>query len=74
MFDEESADLHEVAGEVARREGDGVTPESAIDQLKIALHHRHLPKLADAGLVEYDSVNRVVALTSQAAVFRAAVE
>jgi hypothetical protein len=24
-------------------------------QVKIALHHRHLPKLADAGLIEYDS-------------------
>lgn len=26
-----------------------------VDQLKIVLHHRHLPRLADAGLIEYES-------------------
>lgn len=28
--------------------------EDAHEQLRIALHHNHLPKLADAGLVTYD--------------------
>lgn len=29
-------------------------------RIRIALHHRHLPKLADAGLVEYDPRSQTV--------------
>lgn len=32
-------------------DGDG---ETARRRLRIALHHRHLPRLADAGVIEYD--------------------
>ncbi|AUV83679.1 hypothetical protein C2R22_20200 [Salinigranum rubrum] len=37
--------------------------EEAIDEVEIALHHVHTPKLADAGYVEYDSHNQVISLT-----------
>jgi len=30
-------------------------PDESVDRLAIELHHRHLPKLVDAGLVSYDS-------------------
>jgi len=45
--------LGELAERVTRAEED---PERAA----IALHHGHLPKLTDAGLVEYDPVSRTV--------------
>lgn len=30
------------------------------DEVAIALYHKHLPKLADAGLIEYDARSRTV--------------
>lgn len=71
MLDEESADLREVARSVARRKHDDPPSDGALERLKVALHHRHLPKLADAGLVEYDHRNRAVALAIDAASLRA---
>lgn len=37
--------------------------EEAIDEVEIALHHVHTPKLAEAGYVEYDSRNQIISLT-----------
>lgn len=37
--------------------------EEAIDEVEIALHHVHTPKLAETGYVEYDSRNQIVSLT-----------
>lgn len=37
--------------------------EEAIDEVEIALHHVHTPKLAETGYVEYDSHNQIVSLT-----------
>lgn len=45
-----SVDLDDLAAQVATQEGD----EADTDQIKITLHHVHLPKLADAGVIEYD--------------------
>lgn len=33
------------------------------ERMHVLLHHKHLPQLVDTGLVEYDQVERVVALT-----------
>lgn len=51
-------DVHTLAREViAQEESD--TPETvsgeAIWRTKIALHHRHLPQIADVGLIAYDA-------------------
>lgn len=47
-------DLRELAREVAARE-DGPTGEETVDAVALALHHVHLPKMADLGVVAYDA-------------------
>lgn len=44
-----------------------VTEASAdeIREIRLALHHRHLPKLASAGLIEFDSERHLVEPTTQ---------
>ena len=37
------------------------------ERIEQELHHRHLPKLADAGLVEYDPKERAIAPTERTA-------
>lgn len=36
-----------------------------VDRLKIELYHRHLPKLADSGLVDFDPDRRTVSLDAE---------
>ncbi len=36
-----------------------------LDSVRIPLHHVHLPKLADAGMVTYDTTDRVVTLAAE---------
>lgn len=75
---ESSLPLSDLARALARREagvatdGDGGgradhvsvrrEHEELADQLKITLHHRHLPRLAEAGLVNYDDEAKRVEL------------
>lgn len=59
-------ELDELAVELARTDADGSTVAVSggeADQVLIALHHRHVPALADAGLVEYDRDGESVAIT-----------
>lgn len=54
-------DLDDLAADVAARE-EGVDEDdpSVLDTMATALHHIHLPKLSDAGVVDYDPrANRV---------------
>ena len=45
----------ELTAALARKEGDDEgAPEDAQRRMRIALHHNHLPRLADAGVIEYD--------------------
>lgn len=43
-----------LARNVATRDADGDPSESRIENVLVQLHHCQLPKLADAGLIEYD--------------------
>lgn len=61
--------LEDLATELARREAalDDVSPEPP-ERVAVDLHHCHLPMLADAGVVDYDSAaGRVVAVRSELA-------
>lgn len=40
------------------------TPEETITQIQIGLHHAHLPKLAEAGVIQYDPERQVVESTA----------
>lgn len=45
-----------LAATLAEREtGEQVPSEDVIERVAISLHHAHLPKLADYGLIEYDA-------------------
>jgi predicted transcriptional regulator len=55
--------LTELAAELTRSETDpqgGVGPD--LENRTVQLYHRHIPKLVDAGLVEFDRDRRRVAL------------
>ncbi|WP_254525657.1 helix-turn-helix domain-containing protein [Natrinema caseinilyticum] len=54
--------LSEVAERIVSQEttSDASNRDERISELVVALHHRHLPKLSQAGLLEYDSVRNVV--------------
>jgi|GEM_PF-2045164 hypothetical protein len=38
--------------------------DRSLRELRVSLHHQHLPKMVSAGLVEYDAENRTVKPTS----------
>jgi hypothetical protein len=54
---QERADL---ACGVAAREADGEPTTGAVEEVEVALHHVHLPKLDRAGLLEYDADEGIV--------------
>ncbi|WP_327053882.1 DUF7344 domain-containing protein [Halomicrococcus gelatinilyticus] len=49
----------ELAEAVAAREADDA-PRDLVERVQVSLHHAHLPKLSDAGLVSYDPAQSVV--------------
>lgn len=54
-------DLEELAEAVTTSEAtDGLAVPESSDRVKVRLHHAHLPKLDDAGVLDYDpDANRV---------------
>ena len=38
-------------------------PEADGNTLRVALHHQHLPRMAEAGVIDYDTENGEVTLT-----------
>jgi hypothetical protein len=59
---------HLAADEVAVAECDRVLPEidaDAVLQFYLSLYHTHVPKLADAGLVEYGQARDFVTVTDE---------
>lgn len=47
-------ELDDLARAVATREDDAATTEEAVRRVAVALHHNHLPRMADMGVVDYD--------------------
>lgn len=67
----EPMQLSELEAEIAGIEIGTAADVSDVDaeRVRISLYHVHLPKLADAGLVEYDAEEEVVSLTERAEQF-----
>ena len=63
----DSLTLQGLAEDVTRRESSGnPSDQAAAERVAIALHHDHLPKLAAAGVLDYDTQTReIVPLTDQ---------
>lgn len=57
---DERVPVDDVIDEIARHERPDPGPVSHRDRVTIDLHHVHLPKLADAGVIEHDPVTRTV--------------
>lgn len=55
LADRTNMRLTDVATEIAAQNAkDGTLQSKAIDQVKVRLHHIHLPKLDEFGLIEYN--------------------
>lgn len=49
-------ELDDVAAAVAEREnGDSPADAESVERVALSLHHVHLPKMADFGVVDYDT-------------------
>lgn len=60
LLSNEYTDIESLSVQVAAwEEGESVTSvdESVRQRVKISLHHNHLPRLADDGILEYDTRN-----------------
>jgi hypothetical protein len=55
-------DLSTLATEIAARDGPGTLNGETEEQVKITLHHNHLPKMADLGVLDYDPESNRIAL------------
>lgn len=51
----------ELAREIVPRDADGERQDEMVDSMEIQLHHVHLPRLEEAGLIEYDAAGDTVA-------------
>lgn len=56
----DAATLSELVAEVVARESDRERDFEYYESVAIELHHRHLPKLEESGLVEYDERSQTV--------------
>lgn len=55
--------LADLAADLVARERASTAPDhEAVQRCYVSLYHRHVPKLVDAGLVEFDADRRTVAL------------
>ena len=54
-------DIEELAAAIAAREADENSPDDdTVRQVAISLHHVHLPKMAEIGVVDYEPASSVV--------------
>lgn len=55
-----ATDLESLAEDIVRREGHDAVSEGAIKRVTIDLYHRHVPLMADLGVIEFDRGSRRV--------------
>lgn len=63
-----TATMDDLAEEIAAREAETARAEVSTEERRrvtVKLHHVHVPKLRDGGIVEYDEKNGTVALTEK---------
>lgn len=53
-------ELATLAADVAARATATEADEAAVDSVALTLHHSHLPRLDDAGVVDYDPERRLI--------------
>jgi hypothetical protein len=52
--------LEEFAASIVAREEASAGGGDTVERVAISLHHVHLPRLVDAGVLEYDSTRRLI--------------
>lgn len=68
---EDVVDIDDLVRCIAERESPSdELDESTRERVALALYHVHLPKLADAGVIDYDSRSGAVRLTETATALR----
>lgn len=77
LCEHEETVVHSLVTHVARRENPG--PDSPLaptqqERLRVEIMHAHLPKLADAGLVEFDETGERVELSTASPSIRLVLE
>lgn len=55
-----AVELGDLAAEISARETTTDEDERSKERVAISLHHVHLPKMVDAGILEYDPTERVI--------------
>jgi hypothetical protein len=53
-------ELEDLVTEIATRKVEILSDDDAVERVTISLHHTHLPKLAKAGLLDYDPGSHLV--------------
>jgi len=66
--DDRTLSLRSLSTAVARTESDSGVGAIPPDKVRISLHHAHLPKLEDAGVVDYDPDEQTVTYLGSPAV------
>lgn len=56
--DDETATVEECTNHLIEREAERTGERPAYDQVEVRLHHVHVPKLSDTGVIEYDPRSR----------------
>jgi DNA-binding transcriptional ArsR family regulator len=59
----QEATISEMANEIAKREDDRPDGDVLSDAVRIDLYHRHVPILAEAGLVHYEEERDIVTIS-----------
>ncbi|WIV66281.1 DUF7344 domain-containing protein [Natrialbaceae archaeon AArc-T1-2] len=67
LHERDAVDVEELSSRIATREAEPTQPntDDRRQRVEISLHHNHLPRLADHGVIEYDAERGTVSATSR---------